>query len=389
MIVRQKICVVTGSRADYGLLYWIMRKIESNPNLELQIIVTGMHLSPEFGLTYREIESDGFHISARVEMLISADTPTAIAKSVGLGLIGFADTFSHLAPDKVVVLGDRFEILAAAQAAAFSLIPIAHIHGGETSEGSIDESIRHALTKLSTWHFVAAESYRKRVVQLGEHPSRVFNVGAPGLDNLAQLELMSREDLESALSIKIGSPLLLVTYHPATLGELSPEKAIAEVLEALDRFPEATIIFTYPNADAGGRSVINQLQAYEAKYPKRVKGFASLGQLRYLSLLALCDVVIGNSSSALIEAPVTRTAAVDIGPRQRGRLKASSVLEANETADEIAAQIVKALSPSFKLGLANVESLYGYSGASERIIEELIRLEKPLAKAFYDIEHGH
>lgn len=388
-MAKQKICVITGSRADYGLLYWIMKGIDAHPNLELQIIATGMHLSPEFGLTYRQIEIDGFQINTKVEMLLSADTPTAITKSVGLGIISFGDAFSLLAPDKVVVLGDRFEILAAAQAAAFALIPIAHIHGGEVSEGAIDESIRHALTKLSTWHFVAAEVYRKRVIQLGENPSRVFNFGAPGLDNLNNLKMMSRENLEEALLIKLNSPLLLITYHPATLGQLSPGDALTQLLNAIDRFPDATVIFTYPNADAGGRSLITLLKTFEAENPRRVKGFTSLGQLRYLSLLALCDVVIGNSSSALIEAPFTRTAAVNIGPRQHGRLKAASVLEADEDADDIEAQISKALSPSFQEALASVESLYGYGGASERIVEELVSLNAPATKVFFDIEHCH
>lgn len=388
-MAKQKICVITGSRADYGLLYWIMKGIDAHPNLELQIIATGMHLSPEFGLTYRQIEIDGFQINTKVEMLLSADTPTAITKSVGLGIISFGDAFSLLAPDKVVVLGDRFEILAAAQAAAFALIPIAHIHGGEVSEGAIDESIRHALTKLSTWHFVAAEVYRKRVIQLGENPSRVFNFGAPGLDNLNNLKMMSRENLEETLLIKLNSPLLLITYHPATLGQLSPGDALTQLLNAIDRFPDATVIFTYPNADAGGRSLITLLKTFEAENPRRVKGFTSLGQLRYLSLLALCDVVIGNSSSALIEAPFTRTAAVNIGPRQHGRLKAASVLEADEDADDIEAQISKALSPSFQEALASVESLYGYGGASERIVEELVSLNAPATKVFFDIEHCH
>ena len=388
-MTKQKICVITGSRADYGLLYWVMKGIENHPNLELQIIVTGMHLSPEFGLTYQQIEADGFQINTKVEMLLSADTPAAIAKSVGLGVIGFADAFSNLAPDKAVVLGDRFEILAAAQAAALSLIPIAHIHGGEVSEGAIDESIRHALTKLSTWHFVAAEAYRKRVVQLGESPSRVFNVGAPGLDNFINLKLMPKKTLEDTLSIKLDSPLLLVTYHPATLGRLSPGDAAIELLKAIDRFPDATVVFTYPNADAGGRSIIGLFKAFESRHPGRVKGFTSLGQLMYLSLLALCDVVIGNSSSALIEAPFTHTATVNIGLRQHGRLKAASVLDASEDADDIETQIVRALSPGFRESLASVESLYGRGGASERIVEELARLAAPETKVFFDIEHCH
>lgn len=385
----RRICVVTGSRAEYGLLYWVMKAIANHPMLELQVVATGMHLSPEFGLTYRQIEADGFCVDAKVEMLLSADTPTAVTKSVGLGMIGFADAYTRLAPDVVVVLGDRFEILAAAQSAAFARIPIAHIHGGETSEGAVDEGIRHAVTKFATWHFVAAEAYRKRVIQLGEHPDRVFNVGAPGLDSLSCLPLLSRAELEDDLVMTLGEPLLLVTYHPATLGEWPPGEAVERLLAALDRFQAATVVFTYPNADAGGREIIGRLKEYEASNPGRVKGFTSLGQLRYLSLLVQADVVVGNSSSALIEAPVARTATVDVGPRQRGRLKADSVLEADEDADAIAARISEALSPAFQAGLSQVSSLYGSGGASQRIVDELTRLQALAAKPFFDIEHGY
>jgi UDP-hydrolysing UDP-N-acetyl-D-glucosamine 2-epimerase len=389
MSTPRRICVVTGSRAEYGLLYWVMKAIIAHPALQLQIIATGMHLSPEFGLTYRQIEADGFVIDAKIETLLSGDTPTAVAKSVGLGVIGFADAFARLAPDVVVVLGDRFEILAAAQSAALARIPIAHIHGGETTEGAVDEGIRHAVSKLSTWHFVAAEAYRKRVVQLGEHPDRVFNVGAPGLDSLAGLPLLSRDQLEAELAMTLGSPLLLVTYHPATLGEVPPGEAVERLLTALDRFPAASVVFTYPNADSGGREIVARLKAYEARHQGRVKGFNSLGQRRYLSLLVEADVVVGNSSSALIEAPAARTATVDIGPRQRGRLKAASVLEAAENTDDIAARIAVALSPDFQASLAEVESLYGQGGASQRIIDQLLSLRPVAAKAFFDIEHGY
>lgn len=385
----RRICVVSGSRADYGLLQWVMKAVVGHPELELQLIVTGMHLSPRFGLTYRQIEADGFNIDCKVDMLLSGDTKTAVAKSVGLGVIGFADAYARLSPDVVVVLGDRYEILAASQCAAMSCIPIAHIHGGEASEGAIDESIRHAVTKFSTWHFVAAEAYRKRVVQLGEHPERVFNFGAPGLDSLIRLPLLSRAKLEGELEMRLGSPLFLVTYHPATLGDLPPREAVDQLLEAIDRFPQASVVITYPNADAGGREIIGRLESFIAGRSQRIKGFDSLGQLRYLSLLAQCDVVVGNSSSALIEAPVVRTAAVDVGPRQRGRLKAASIIEAKEDADDIAARIAEALSPEFQTSLASVKSLYGYGGASERIVNELARLSSTKTKVFFDIEHGH
>jgi UDP-N-acetylglucosamine 2-epimerase (non-hydrolysing)/GDP/UDP-N,N'-diacetylbacillosamine 2-epimerase (hydrolysing) len=253
---RRKICVVTGSRAEYGLLYWLLREIAEDPGLQLQLVATGMHLSPEFGLTYRQIEADGFVIDAKVESLLSSDTPSGIAKSMGLGLIGFADAFERLRPDVVVVLGDRYEILAAAQAALVARIPIAHIHGGELSEGAFDESIRHALTKLAHWHFVAAEPYRKHVVQLGEAPERVFNTGAPGLDHLDRLNWLSRSELETALTLPLRHPLFLVTYHPVTLDPRNGAAAMEALCEALSRFPEATVVFTYPNADIGGRALI-------------------------------------------------------------------------------------------------------------------------------------
>lgn len=384
----RRICVVTGSRAEYGLLFWVMKAVAEHSALELQIVATGMHLSPEFGLTYRQIEADGFRVDAKVEMLLSADTPTAVAKSVGLGMIGFADAYAQLSPDVVVVLGDRFEILAATQSAALARIPIAHIHGGETSEGAVDESIRHAVTKFSSWHFVAAEAYRKRVVQMGEHPERVFNIGAPGLDNLARLPLLTREELETELEMSLGSPLLLVTYHPATLGDMPPAEAVDRLLAALERFPQATVVFTYPNADAGGREIIGRLRDFEARHPGKVKGFTSLGQLRYLSLLVMADVVVGNSSSALIEAPVARTATVDVGPRQRGRLKAASVLEAPEDTESIAEKIAQALSLEFQASLNQVESLYGLGGASQRIVDKLACLGAIEAKSFFDIQHG-
>lgn len=389
MKAKKRICFVTGSRAEYGLLYWAMKAVANHADLELQIIVTGMHLSPDFGLTYKEIEADGFKINAKVEMLLSSDTSTAVTKSIGLGVIGFADAYANLCPDIVVVLGDRFEIFAAVQSAAMARLPIAHVHGGETSEGAVDEGIRHAITKFSTWHFVAAEAYRKRVVQMGEDPSRVFNVGAPGLDSLLQLPLLSREALESALGMQLNSPLLLVTYHPATHGDLPAEEAVNNLLGALDRFPTAIIVYTYPNADEGGRKILARFKDYEARHKNRVKGFASLGQLRYLSLLVLADVVVGNSSSALIEAPFARTATVDIGPRQRGRLKATSVLEAQENIEVIASRIAEALTPQFQARLANVHSYYGNGGASSRIVEVLVRLEGATPKTFFDIEHGH
>jgi len=385
----RRICVVTGSRADYGILYWLLKAIAGDRDLELQIAATGSHLSPEFGLTWREIEADGFAIAAKVEMLLSADTPSAIAKSLGLGVIGFADAFARLAPEIVVVLGDRFEILAAAQAALVARIPIAHIHGGEVSEHAIDESIRHAITKMAQWHFVAAEPYRKRVIQMGESPERVFNHGAPGLDHLSKSEWLSRARLEEKLGMRLGEPLFLVTYHPATLGERPPEEAMAELLAALEAFPEATVVFTHPNADAGGRALIGPIEAFVRSHPQRAKAFVALGQRGYLNVMREADVVVGNSSSGITEAPALHKATVNVGERQKGRLKAASIIDAAERRDDIVRALRKALSPEFRATLAGTESLYGVGDASRAILARL-KAELPrVAKPFFDLAHGH
>jgi UDP-N-acetylglucosamine 2-epimerase (non-hydrolysing) len=385
----RKVCVVTGSRAEYGLLYWLMRDVADDPALQLQVVATGMHLSPEFGLTYRQIEADGFTIDAKVEMLLSADSPVAVSKALGLGVIGFADALPRLQPDIMVVLGDRFEILAAVQAAMIARIPVAHVHGGETSEGAFDEGIRHAITKMAQLHFVAAEPYRKRVVQLGESPARVFNVGAPGLDHLARTPLLSRDDLASSLSFPLGRPLFLVTYHPATLGRQSPMEAFGHLLDALRGFPDASMVFTYPNADTGGRALIASIDAFVAQSAGRATAFASLGQQRYLSLMREADVIIGNSSSGLTEAPALCRATVNIGDRQKGRLKASSVIDVEERCEDIVAGIRHALSQGFRDSLPATRSLYGRGDASASIVACLKAALPSLQKPFFDIAHGH
>lgn len=389
MTTKRNICIVTGARAEYGLLYWLMKGVAADPDLQLQIIATCMHLSPKFGLTYRQIEADGFTIDAKVEMLLSSDSPVGITKSIGLGVIGFADALDRLKADILVVLGDRFEILAAAQAAMVARIPIAHIHGGETTEGAFDEGIRHAVTKMAQWHFVAAESYRKRVIQLGETSDRVFNFGAPGLDHLQYLEWMDRPSLEKSLAITLDPPVFLVTYHPATLGQREPIAAINELLAALDEFPEATIIFTYPNADTGARALIDRLDQWVVANKRRAKAFVSLGQQRYLSLMREADAVIGNSSSGLTEAPALKKATVNIGDRQKGRLKASSIIDVAENKNAIVAAINKALSVDFRADLQATKSLYGSGDVSRRIKDTLKAVAIGTQKAFFDIEHGH
>jgi len=387
---KRKICIVTGSRAEYGLLFWLMQEIQNDPDLQLQIIATGMHLSPEFGLTYRQIEEDGFAIDEKVEMLLSSDTPVGIAKSVGLGVIGFADALSRLKPDILVVLGDRFEILAAAQAAMIARIPIAHMHGGETTEGAIDEAIRHAITKMAHFHFTAAAPYCNRVIQLGEEPERVLNYGAPGLDNVKKLKLLNKDAFEKVIDFQLGKPTFLITYHPVTLSDTSPETAFQELVKALEQFPEAKIIFTKANADTAGRIINNNIDKFAEKHPSRVKAFTSMGQLRYFSAIKNVDVIIGNSSSGIVEAPAFHKPTINIGKRQQGRLKADSVIDCDEKKQAIVAAIKKALSPEFKDVLMKTINPYGSGNASTKIKDYLkkVSLRNILMKKFYDVNYN-
>lgn len=388
---KRKICVITGTRAEYGLLYWLMKEIQEDPDLDLQLIATGMHLSPEFGLTYRKIEEDGFQINEKVEMLLSSDTPVGIAKSIGLGVIGFADALSRLKPDILVVLGDRFEIFAAAQAAMMQKIPIAHIHGGETTMGAIDEAMRHAITKMSHFHFTAAEPYRKRVIQLGEMPERVLNYGAPGLDNLKKIRLLDKNHFEKAIDFQLGDLSFLITYHPVTLSAEGPEKPFNELLRAVDHFPNAKIIFTKANADMAGRIINQKIDDYAERNPSRVKVFTSMGQLLYLSAIKNVDIVVGNSSSGLVEVPALHKPTVNMGERQSGRLRADSVIDCEETEQAIVAAIKKGLSPGFKSILKNVISPYGQGDASSKIKEYLkkVSLQNILMKQFYDVSYDY
>ena len=384
---QRKVCVVTGTRAEYGLLRWVMEEIRESASLELQVIATGMHLSPEFGLTYRDIEADGFQIDREVEMLMSADTPSGIAKSMGLALIGFGDAFAQLKPDLVVVLGDRFELLAAASAALVARTPIAHLHGGETTEGAFDEAIRHSITKMSHLHFVAAEEYRKRVIQLGEHPDRVFQVGGLGIDNIHRLSLLSREALEEALDFSLGERNLLITFHPVTLEQNSLVQQMKELLTALKLQERTKLIFTMPNADTEGRVLFGMIEEFVRQNPERAKAFTSLGQLRYLSCLKHVDAVVGNSSSGLAEAPSFQIGTVNIGDRQRGRLKAASVIDCEPDHDSIRHALEKLYSSSFQNQLASVRNPYGEGGASVAIVKtlETSAFESLLKKQFYDL----
>ncbi len=384
----RKICVVTGSRAEYGLLRWVMQGIMEDSELTLQIIATGMHLSPEFGLTYREIEKDGFQISRKVEMLTSSDTTVGVAKSMGLGLIGFADALADLQPSLLVVLGDRFEIFAAVSAALVARIPVAHLHGGETTEGAFDEALRHSITKMSHLHFVAAEKYRQRVIQLGEQPDRVFLVGGLGIDNIKRLKLMSRTELEESIDFKLGKKNLLICFHPTTLENQSAAQQMSELLAALEQLGEEThLLFTMPNADNGGRELIGMVESFVAKRAN-ARAYTSLGQLRFLSVVKIVDGVVGNSSSGLIEAPSLATGTINIGDRQRGRLRAQSVIDCAPQSYAIFHAIGKLYSADFQQTLQTVVNPYGNGGASTSIVQTLRHqnINDILKKSFYDIE---
>jgi len=344
-----------------------MKAIQGDPDLTLQVAATGMHLSPEFGLTRRAIEEDGFPIDARVEMLLSSDTSVGTAKSLGLGVIGFADALDRLRPDLLVLLGDRYEILAAATAALVLKIPIAHIAGGDLTEGAFDDAIRHSLTKMSHLHFVTNEESRRRVLRMGEDPARVHNVGSPGLDDIRRTDLLGREELGRALEFRFRAKNLLVTYHPATLGALPPEEEIRELLAALDALgTDFGLLFTRPNADPGGRRISGKIDEFVAGRPN-AKVFTSMGQRLYLSAMAQVDAVVGNSSSGLYEAPSFRKPTVDIGDRQKGRLRASSVIHCAPSAEEIARAIATAL----RTDCSDVKNPYGDGRSSERILEAI------------------
>ena len=385
----RKICVVTGARAEYGLLRWVMEGIRNSPKLELQVIATGMHLSPEFGLTYREIEKDGFRIDRKVEMLLSSDTPVGIAKSMGLAMIGFADVFDELMPDLLLVLGDRYEIFAASSSAMIARIPIAHLHGGETTEGAFDEAFRHSITKMSHLHFVAAEEYRKRVIQLGEHPDRVFNVGGLGIDNILKLRLLDRTKLENSIKFKLGSKNLLITFHPVTLENSTSAQQMGELLSALNKLDNTNLIFTMPNSDTDGRVLFQIIEEYVSSNIKSVV-FTSMGQLRYLSCLKHVDGVIGNSSSGLLEVPTFKIGTINIGDRQRGRLKAISVIDCEPNEPSISSAIKKLYSADYQNRLTTVKNPYGCGGASESIVNILndVSLDGLLKKRFYNLNQG-
>lgn len=382
----KKICIITGSRADFGLLRWVMETIQKSPMLTLQVMATGAHLSPDFGMTYRDIEAVGFRIDRKVEMLLSSDSAVGVTKSIGLATIGFADAFEEMKPDLVVVLGDRYEILAAASAAMIAHIPVAHIHGGERTEGAFDDAIRHAVTKLSHVHFVAAEEYRRRVIQLGEHPSRVHLVGALGIDSILRVQLLSRSALEESLGFRLGTRNLLVTFHPETLLPGMAECHTAELLDALGQLDDTHIVFTLPNADTEGRKISHMIEDFVTTH-ERSRIFASLGQLRYFSLIAQVDAVVGNSSSGIIEVPSLKKATVNIGNRQKGRIRAKSVIDCEPNRNDIMKALMAVRDPAYQQKLASSVNPYDMGGASEAIVRVIEKLNTAslMRKQFFDI----
>jgi GDP/UDP-N,N'-diacetylbacillosamine 2-epimerase (hydrolysing) len=386
----KNICIVTGTRAEYGLLRWLMDGINKSTKLELQIIATGMHLSPEFGLTYKEIENDGFKIDRKVEMLVSSDSSNGIVKSMGLGMIGFTDALEDLNPDLLLVLGDRYEIFSAVATAMIFRIPVAHLHGGEATEGLIDEPIRHSITKMSHLHFVAAEEYKNRVIQLGEHPKNVFQVGGLGIDNILNLNLLGQKDLEESINFKLGIKNLLITFHPVTLETDTAEKQIKELLNALSNLKDTHLIFTMPNADTDGRVIFKMIEKFVTNY-SHAKSFTSLGQLRYLSCIKHVDGVIGNSSSGLTEVPSFNKGTINIGDRQRGRIKAKSVIDCKPEKKFINKAINKLYSAEFQEKLITTVNPYGNGGASELIVKTLedISFDGILKKSFFNINQDN
>jgi GDP/UDP-N,N'-diacetylbacillosamine 2-epimerase (hydrolysing) len=384
----KKICIVTGTRAEYGLLRPLIEKINNDEEMELQLIATGTHLSSEFGMTYKEIEEDGFYITQKVETLLSSDSFVGISKSMGLGMISFSECFARLQPDLVLVLGDRYEIFSLAAAAYVARIPIAHLHGGETTEGAFDEAFRHSITKMSYLHFTSAEEYKNRVIQLGEDPSRVFNVGAIGIENIKTMNLLTKEELENSINFKFGEKTVLVTYHPVTLENNTSESQFADVLDALNQLKDLKIIFTKTNSDTDGRIINNMIDDYVIKNSERAISFTSMGSKRYLSAMKYVDAVIGNSSSGIIEAPYFKVPTVNIGDRQKGRMQAESIIHCKNEKEDIVIGIQKGISAEFKSRLKEMESPYGNGDVSHKIIyfiKEEFKKGINLKKNFYNL----
>ena len=385
----KRVGIMTGTRAEYGLLKPLMERIKEEKDIELVVFASGMHLSPEFGLTYKEIEEDGFQIDYKVEMLLSSDSPVGICKSIGLGVIGFAEVLEKSRVDMIVILGDRYEAFSVAASAMIMRIPIAHLHGGELTEGLIDESIRHSITKMSYLHFTSTEEYRRRVIQLGEDPDRVYNVGALGVENIKKRQLLTKSQLEESIHFKLDNAFAIVTYHPVTLEDNTVQEQFLALLDALDELVSMKVIFTKANADTDGRIINELIDKYVSGHPEKACAFKSLGQQRYLSALKYCDMVIGNSSSGIIEAPSFHKPTINIGDRQRGRISAESVIDCGYTKEEIVKAMKHAMSKEFREIYRNAENPYEGENTSYSIVkiikEYLNESDIDLKKVFYDL----
>ena len=383
----RKICVVTSTRAEYGLLYWLLKEIKADSELKLQLIVTGMHLSPEFGLTYKEIEKE-FKIDKKIEILSSSHTNLDICAEMARVYEKFAPALAELKPDILVLLGDRYEIFGVAGVASIMQIPIAHIHGGETTQGAFDEAFRHSITKMSHIHFAATNEYANRIIQLGEEPRRVFNVGGPGIENIKKLNLLNKDEFEKSIKFKLAKKNILITFHPVTLENSSAREQFNELLNALDELEETNFIFTKANSDTDGDVINKMIDEYVSENPQKAVAFASLGQLRYLSAIKFVDIVLGNSSSALLEVPSFKKATINIGDRQKGRARASSVIDVRPVKEEILAAIKRAYSKEFEQTLKDTINPYDGGNPSKKMVKILkeIKLDGILKKKFYDVK---
>mgnify|MGYP001021840459 CR=1 FL=1 len=386
--MKKIISILTATRAEYGLLKPIIKKLMITEEYDIRIAVTGMHLSPEYGLTYQEIEKDGFSIDKKIDILLCSGNPTAVSKSMGLALISFSEYFEELKPNLLLVLGDRYETLAVCIAAMNARIPIAHLHGGEITEGLIDEAIRHSITKMSYLHFTSTEEYKRRVIQLGENPGRVFNVGAVGIEAISQMKFMDLKEFEQSVDFEIKGKLALLTFHPVTLENDTAQKQFHHILQALDEFDDLQIIITKANADAGGAAINRMIDEYADKNRGKCRAFYSLGQERYLNAMNRCDFIIGNSSSGIIEAPSFKKPTINIGDRQKGRVQAKSVINCGPIKSEIVSAIKKAMSKDFLATLSDMENPYGNGNVSAKVISvinEYLKQEISLKKQFYDV----
>ena len=383
----RKICVVTSTRAEYGLLYWLLKEIEADSELELQLIVTGMHLSPEFGLTYKEIEKE-FKIDKKIEILSSSHTSLDICSEMARVYEKFAPALAELKPDILVLLGDRYEIFGVAGVTSIMQIPMAHIHGGETTQGAFDEAFRHSITKMSHIHFAATNEYANRIIQLGEEPGRVFNVGGPGIENIKKLNLLNKDEFEKSINFKLAKKNILITFHPATLENSSAREQFNELLKALDELDDTNFIFTKANSDTDGDVINKMIDEYVSENSQKAVAFASLGQLRYLSAIKFVDIVLGNSSSGLLEVPSFKKATINIGDRQKGRARASCVIDVSPVKEEILAAIKRAYSKEFEQTLKDTINPYDGGNPSKKMVKILkeIKLDGILKKKFYDVK---